>query len=64
MEKNRINSTAFSDIEEKELYDIEGGVIGTVCAVVATVLAVGTAVYGYGYARGQRDGYRARYGRR
>ena len=63
MEKMNINYAAFSEIPETELHGIEGRIVGTVCAVAGTIIAVGTAIYGYGYARGQRDGYRARYGR-
>ena len=63
MDKMQIlNDNSFSDLSQEELLDVEGGVIGTVCAVIGTAIAVGTAIYGYGYAKGQRDGYRDRYG--
>ena len=48
--------------EPNEQLDVEGGVIGTICAVIGTALAIGTAIYGYGYAKGQQAGYRAKYG--
>ena len=49
----------FSELSMKDSNDIEGGVVGTICAVVGTLIAVGTAIYGYGYAKGQQAVYNA-----
>ena len=55
-------NSGFAEMSVNEQLDVEGGVIGTICAVIGTALAIGTAVYGYGYAKGQQAGYRAKYG--
>ncbi len=47
----------FVTLSDSELINTDGGIIGTICAVIGTVLAIETAVYSYGYARGQNDGY-------
>ena len=54
----------FKELSESQMRDINGGVVGTICAVIGCAVAVGTAIYGYGYARGQQAGYRKRYGRK
>lgn len=59
---NNLNS-GFAELSVSEQLDVEGGIIGTICAVVGTVIAVGTAIYGYGYAKGQQAGYRDKYGK-
>lgn len=55
-------NSGFAEMSVNEQLDVEGGVIGTICAVIGTALAIGTAIYGYGYAKGQQAGYREKYG--
>ncbi len=63
---NKENTKGFNEINMAELQDIEGGVvigiIGLVFGGIGTAIAVGTAIYGLGYAQGQRAGYREKYG--
>lgn len=58
MEENKMMNNNFVTLSDSELMNTDGGIIGTICAVITTVLAIETAVYGYGYARGQADGYK------
>ena len=55
--KNAMELNSFSPLSSEELLEVDGGIIGTIFAIVGTVVAVGTAIYGYGYACGQRDAY-------
>lgn len=57
------NNVNFCELSDEELMEVNGGTIGTVCAVVGTVCAVITLIYGAGYAKGQNDGYRDKYGK-
>lgn len=52
-------NSKFMELNEEELNDINGGVIGVACAVVGALIAAGSACYGYGYAKGQQAGYKA-----
>lgn len=56
-------NNCFINLTETEQYEVDGGLIGIICAIVGTAIAAGTAVYGYGYAKGQQAGYREKYGK-
>ena len=53
----------FCEISDEEAMILNGGIIGTVCAVIGTVCAVVTLVYAAGYALGQNAGYKEKYGK-
>ena len=55
--KKTMKLNSFSPLSSEELIEVDGGIIVEICTVIGTVLAVGTAIYGYGYACGQRDAY-------
>lgn len=53
----------FCEMSNDEMLEVDGGVVGPVCAVIGTVLAFYTFVYGVGYAMGQNAGYKEKYGK-
>lgn len=54
-----MNTEKFVTMTEDELKNTDGG--GLVFEVIGCVIAVGTAIYGLGYAYGQRAGYDDKY---
>ena len=50
----------FEILNENELQEVEGGLIGTICAVIGTGIVVYRAIYALGYAQGQAAGYKQR----
>lgn len=53
-----MNTEKFVTMTEDELKNTDGGLV---LEVIGCVLAVGTAIYGLGYACGQRGGYDDKY---
>ena len=51
----------FLDLSMEESLETEGGVLGTIAAIAGIasgVVAIGTGIYAYGYAKGQQAAYR------